>query len=649
MRQKVFSWWFILLSSLLLCACAKEDVEPTVSIAKVAEVTTVNDIQLVLGTTIAAQEEATTRMSRTNTQADGQFRGIVDLKLYPFQYERAIREGDVSLATDIQFFTLENYKDPVETPYLEVGTSYDKVTKFNSLFYATNVPTDTRSFLMYGHAPNGGINAATTDKFAYGSLKVEGLDGTDNIATTSITFEPDKIYQTGRTDYTTYNNAVGIATAMVSFMNTMANITLDDGTTKWYQAAANSDEADWFKQFIHGGLTFTLGNNQLPTLLTSIYNVIPAGTFKTNFHAAALDKMNWDSSKSKYSAKSSNWGNFPQTGSLPSGLFVFKWIDAEHQFVVLNCNNTSMETPNTALSPTILEPEVLAFPAQLWYYGNSTILSRNTELNEDEIDYIIKDKYTIPWKDIDFDETFNFNRAVVDEDTEVAAIRTPMNYGVARLEANSRMTSVPLVHTQYDGFAEGIYKLPADALQLKGIMVTHQHKVGFDFQPVNYDFNVVYDNNIKNNRPNPANFTLSDKIWDRNKVNILTLPSYPNEEVYIIAEFVLLDNDKFTGDYLPYKGMPIRNDHSEIYPNTPFYMVGKLDPAQLKATNLNGNLPQAFISDHYTTVLLKLSNFDGAYNYVPEVRSPSLILGLQVVFDWEQADPTTIWLNENED
>ena len=183
MRQKVFSWWFILLSSLLLCACAKEDVEPTVSIAKVAEVTTVNDIQLVLGTTIAAQEEATTRMSRTNTQADGQFRGIVDLKLYPFQYERAIREGDVSLATDIQFFTLENYKDPVETPYLEVGTSYDKVTKFNSLFYATNVPTDTRSFLMYGHAPNGGINAATTDKFAYGSLKVEGLDGTDNIAT----------------------------------------------------------------------------------------------------------------------------------------------------------------------------------------------------------------------------------------------------------------------------------------------------------------------------------------------------------------------------------------------------------------------------------------------------------------------------------
>ena len=95
--------------------------------------------------------------------------------------------------------------------------------------------------------------------------------------------------------------------------------------------------------------------------------------------------------------------------------------------------------------------------------------------------------------------------------------------------------------------------------------------------------------------------------------------------------------------------MPIRNDHSEIYPNTPFYMVGKLDPAQLKATNLNGNLPQAFISDHYPTVLLKLSNFDGAYNYVPEVRSPSLILGLQVVFDWEQADPTTIWLNENED
>ena len=153
---------------------------------------------------------------------------------------------------------------------------------------------------------------------------------------------------------------------------------------------------------------------------------------------------------------------------------------------------------------------------------------------------------------------------------------------------------------------------------------------------------MLYDNNILNNRPTPAQFTLDVSTFDRNKVNILTLPSYPEEEVYIIAEFYLKQDKLDAG----FKAKPIlvSDTNCEIYPNTTFYMIGKLDPNVLSEEDLNGNIRQVLISDKCTTVTLVLSSLDGAYNYVPDVRSPSLILGLDVVFDWEQADPETIWL-----
>ena len=659
MRQKVFSWWFILLSSLLLCACAREDVEPAVSIAELAEVTTVNDIQLAFGTTIAAQEEATTRMSRTNTQADGQFRGIDYLRFIPFSQEREIRKGDTSLKSDVGFFKMKGYQDPVNTQYLEVGTYYDKYTVSNSLYYASKVPVNTRSFLLYAHPSGGGVDDTSANKFAMGSLQVsDAMDDNGNVATSSITFEPDQIYRSNPanntpsyiTDKTTYDNAKQYAQKMVDFMNALAQTEYTDGV-KWYEAPAASTAKTLFDQFTHNGLTFTLGNNQLPTMLTNLYgnSNIPTELKTAMETMVASTKYNNYISLGdrKFSAKG-NWKNFPSTGSLPNGLFVFKWVNETNQFVLLHSGNTSVnEAANlaagTGISPQILNPGALAFPAQLWYYGNSTIHTRNSELTDEEIDIIIKGQDDtgqngkVKWSSIDFDEYFDRN--VVYEKTQSAVIDEPLNYGVSRLEVNAKMSTAPLSYDQPGG---GTYSIPADAIQFKGIMVTNQHTAGFDFQPTDYAFNVLYDNNILNNRGTGNPFTLSQKIWDRNKVNILTLPSYPEEEVYIIAEFYLLQNKLDAG--FKTKPLLVGNTNCEIYPNTTFYMIGKLDPNILSEEDLNGNIRQVLISDKCTTVTLVLSSLDGAYNYVPDVRSPSLTLGLDVVFDWEQADPETIWL-----
>ena len=661
MRYKGFTWWVFLLACLAFCACEKEDKE--VVAPEGSTTVAVRNIQLGIGTTISVQEQATTRMSRTNTQADGQFRGIEYLRLIPFAEERKIRTDDTSLKSNVLFFTYEKYEDPVNTQYAEVGTYYNKYTVSNSLFDASNVPMNTRSFLMYGHPTGGGVGDTSANKFAMGSLVVSGeLDNTGNVDASSITFEPDQIYRTNpadntpyKTDKTTYDNAKTYAQLMVDFMNDLARAeyTPEGEATAipWYQAPANSEAKELFDYFTHDGLTFTLGNNLLFTMLTNLYgdSNMPA-TLKTAMETmVALTKYkNYISlGNSTFSAKG-NWKNFPKTGSLPNGLFVFKWVNETHQFVLLHSGNTSVnEAANlaagTGISPQILDPATMAFPAQLWYYGNSTIHTRNSELTDEEIDIIIKGQNdlgqngTVPWTSIDFDEYFDRN--VVYEKTQSAVIDEPLNYGVSRLEVNAKMTTAPLTYDQPGG---GVYSIPLGAIQFKGIMVTNQHTAGFDFQPTDYAFNVLYDNNILNNRPTPAQFTLDVSTWDRNKVNILTLPSYPNEEVYIIAEFYLLQNKLDAG--FKTKPLLVGNTNCEIYPNTTFYMIGKLDPTTLSEEDLNGNIRQVLISDKCTTVTLVLSSLDGAYNYVPDVRSPSLTLGLDVVFDWEQADPETIWL-----
>ena len=650
MRQKNFTWRFILLGSLLLSACAKEDVEPVVS---TTEVVVDRDIQLAFGTTIAAQEGATTRMSRTNTQADGQFRGIDYLCFIPFAEERKIRTGDTSLLSKVGFFKMDSYKDPVSTQYPEVGTYYDKHTVSNSLYYASKVPVNTRSFLMYGRPSGGGVTDTSANKFAMGSLVVsEVLGSTDNVAASDITFEPDQIYRDNpanntpyKSDKTTFDNAKTYAQLMVNFMNELAQTDYTDGV-KWYEAPAESAEKTLFDQFKHNGLTFTLGNDQLPTMLTNLYanpNMPEALKTAMETMVASNTYKNYISRSNGTFSVKGNWSGFPRTGSLPNGMFVFKWIDYDHQFVLLDAEKSAMSySQYTALSPQIQDPSTLAFPAQLWYYGNSTIHTRRSELTEEEINYIIKGQNgVVPWTSIDFDEYFDKN--VVEPETQAAVIDYPMNYGVSRLEVNAKMTTSSLVHNQQGG---GTYQISSGAIQFKGIMVTNQHKAGFDFQPIDYAFNVLYDNNIMNNRPTPAIFTLDTNYFDRNKVNILTLPSYPSEEVYIIAEFYLLKN-KLPDEY---KTTPLRigNTNCEIYPNTCFYMLAKLDPTALSEANLNGNPRQVFISDKCTKVNLILNSLDGAYNYVPDVRSPALTLGLEVEFDWQQADPETIWLHDEE-
>ena len=69
-------------------------------------------------------------------------------------------------------------------------------------------------------------------------------------------------------------------------------------------------------------------------------------------------------------------------------------------------------------------------------------------------------------------------------------------------------------------------------------------------------------------------------------------------------------------------------------------MVGELDPTAVSAT-----AAKVFESDKYTKVDAVLNDFEGAYNYVPDLTSPALVLGLKIDLSWQQTEPSSVWLH----
>ena len=194
MYLRLFTWWVILLGCLSLTACGSDDAEPVDTRLESKD----TELQLALSTSISITEEATTRMSRENTQADGQFRGMEYLHFIPFRSSSLIQKNDQALAPFIKFFTMRNYSDPVLTPNPDndVKIPYYKYTVSKSLFNAYSVPEGTRSFLVYGHPEGGGVNDTPKNKFAMGSLVTTGLDVEEgDLKAEDITFAPDPIYQ----------------------------------------------------------------------------------------------------------------------------------------------------------------------------------------------------------------------------------------------------------------------------------------------------------------------------------------------------------------------------------------------------------------------------------------------------------------------
>lgn len=302
-------------------------------------------------------------------------------------------------------------------------------------------------------------------------------------------------------------------------------------------------------------------------------------------------------------AKSCLTNGYPSASTslgLPDGAAALRWIESEKAF--------SVRTTTTTLD-NINGIHRYTYPAELWFYTNSGIKTSNTEVKKEDYegrtwDWLLTNKYK--------DNTF------VSVDTRSVAVENQLQYAVALLQTN--LTPIGETQVLFDAKGLEVANAQTETLPLKGIIIGNQHTVGFDFKPQlpksDVDARIIYDKEVTTTGTN----------------NTLVLQSYDGEKVPVVLEFENKTGKAFTGK------------DGIIYPYTKFYLIAQLDPAEKGEGDCAGRV---FTQDYTTTVTMKINSLANAYSCMPDLLSPRLEIGVQVVTQWILSTPTIVKLKKN--
>lgn len=531
-----------------------------------------------------------TRMSDVNTQANKNFLGMQDIRMYSFNAVPAA--GSTSTAT----FALAN---------IEGITA----TASSKIYSDVSVPVGTTHFLFYAHAPQGTTDAK---KFELGVLDFTN-PATDATPTSGISANLATVKK---------EDTVSPA-ALLKILNDVA------GVNGWATASAGTKLGKLYTQYIKAkagsanSIRFTL-----QSLYNSLSGVISAAddaqkTVAENIRKE-IDKSftpttGTDGYVTLAYKEGSAYSTYPNNINLPDGAVQLTYAEATKTF--------SYATSST-LGALTLDASKICFPASIYYFQSSDLAATAVELDASKwpTSTTAWTGTAAPWLK-DASNLADGWTASVQPTTRSIAMRQNINYGVANLATTVKCgaASLPdnkdLSVTDPSEFA-GTVAVPDAGFTVTGLLIGGQPtKVGFNFQPASndaFDY-TIYDNNLtgivaKNGTASAVNYTIvlpNDKgreATDQNKVNVA----------------IELTNNS---------SVAFRGADGIIPAGGKFYLVGQLEP---KADALTGVAnPAVFMSDYKTTMNLTIKSLKNAYNTIPDLRSTKLQLGLSVDLDWQ--------------
>jgi len=112
--------------------------------------------------------------------------------------------------------------------------------------------------------------------------------------------------------------------------------------------------------------------------------------------------------------------------------------------------------------------------------------------------------------------------------------------------------------------------------------------------------------------------------------NTLVLQSYDHKKVPVVLEFIN-NSDK---DFYGLDGIILRG--------TKFYLAGEIDPAEASSGATAATVGRVFTQDYTTTLKMRVTGLAKAYNVVPNLLSPRLELGIELVSQWASTTPEEI-------
>lgn len=533
-----------------------------------------------------------TRMSGDNAQANKNFLGMEDIRMYSFNAAPAT--GSTSTAT----FKLANIQSGISE------------TTSSKIYSDVSVPVGTTHFLFYAHAPQG-----TTDdkKFELGVLDFTN-PATDATPTSGISANL----------ITVKKEDTASPTALLQILNGVA------GVNGWATAGADTKLGKLYTQYIKAkagsanSIRFTL-----QSLYNSLSGVISAAddaqkTVAENIRKE-IDKSftpttGTDGYVTLAYKEGSAYSTYPNNINLPDGAVQLTYAEATKTFSY---------AISSTLGALTLDAAKICFPASIYYFQSSDLAATAVELDASKwpTSTTAWTGTAAPWLK-DANSLADGWTSDVKPTTRSIAMRKNINYGVANLATTVKCgaASLPdnkdLTVTDPSEFSGTVTVPTATGFPVTGLLIGGQPtKVGFDFQPTS-DAKYV------------------QTVYDKNLTGIVAMNGVPSAVNYTIV----LPNDNGRGvakqekvnvaiELTNNSGVAFRGADGIIPAGGKFYLVGQLNPDAKTIESVTN--PAVFMSDYMTTMNLTITSLKSAYNTIPDLRSTKLQLGLSVDLDWQ--------------
>lgn len=415
------------------------------------------------------------RMTAQNTQEDGNFLGMHNIKLIPMTSEATGVDQTFSSVLSLDDFT-----------------TFDKTN--TKVYQDVNIPVGTTNFLFYGA---GNTDNPTTDdeRFQEGVLTQQEITGN---STSDITFK----LQAAK-----INDAEGQAGKLVGILNNVANVeSFKNSQDKGIQAIY----ANFTKEGTSAGSAASICKT-----LESLYNSVNA--ISTDVASdikdviTAGDVFTFADDGTTLQVPSFT---YPENINMPDGAAVLSCTGGTFSYV-----NASMGAADKAMN---LNMDDVCFPASIYYYANTPLKASNTEIKSWP-----ETTTTNVWTEFIGNMT---GTSSVSTTTRAIALVDPIQYGVARLALNAKCGGNLL--TDNKGTQVSV---PTKGYTITGVLIGGQpDKAGWNLEPVSgaQFTKVVYDKvmnggvNFAATTADPAatyNYTLvmdNNNAPDGGKVNI---------------------------------------------------------------------------------------------------------------------------------
>lgn len=557
------------------------------------------------------------------------FSGLTDMKMVAFDKAGVITASDnaLNLPINVPAFNALNYPD-VSAQFYPSGID-------------TFLPIGTASVLLYGRAPGD-------DKRTYGSLIPRGFDTQNTTApASSYKFAPDVMYP-GDVIPSEASDIARVVNSIMVGNSISIDAKYQRGTewvnksvvVNWNGSLEDVNLSKAYTDITNEGAIIPGSGPMVESMLSSLYSFFkgyessnPDGYeitengehyqlyykengdslfYKDVYNALKYEVLNRFTLNTAYASQFltvddqeltvrfkpeySYLSTYPESMGLPTGCAILRW------------------TPTGFVVPQISGVEGMApinrycFPTGLYYYVNTTIKTSQ--------DKNIGQSYStsISWDAVLDDYTLG--SAITSNTTSVALIK-PIQYAVGMLKATVRSDRDWLQDN--DGLPETTVSAVGENLPVTGIILGGQYAQNFDFTPDTDETEYFsFDNQT------PGVYLTKEKSAP---IRTLSLPTPTEEDVYFTLEFLNNSGKTFFGA------------DGRVLPGRKFYMVGKIE---LPTDPQKRKFEQVFVQDHVTNLNCTIYSLAGAYNAVPNLGIPQLVIGVQTQVNWEMSSPTTV-------